>query len=154
MPTRTQAVHTVYSTWNDCTINKFRREWSLKDWKSKLISVLIWIYFLCICVCVVQRGIVLGGKRQGGQLSRGQLSRGQLTRVGIDQGGNWPGENWPRTVHSVYLFYVIWTEMSEINCLSLSLSLSLSLYCHPPQLRPTTLGLWDSLNCLKSLPNL
>ena len=28
------------------------------------------------------------------------------------------------------------------------------LYCHPPQLRPATPGLWDSLNCLQSLPNL
>ena len=28
------------------------------------------------------------------------------------------------------------------------------LYCHPPQLRPATPGLWDSLNCMQSLPNL
>ena len=29
-----------------------------------------------------------------------------------------------------------------------------TLYCHPPQLRPATPGLWDTLNCMQSLPNL
>ena len=41
----------------------------------------------CTYVCVVWRGIVLGGKRHRGQLSRGQLFRGQLTRGELTRGG-------------------------------------------------------------------
>ena len=47
--------------------------------------------------------------------------------------------------------FMVTVDNEVINNVHKKVKLHL-LYCHPPQLRPATPGLWDSLNCLQSIP--